>query len=112
MKDVGVNVKGDIPYDNWIVWLRNGILPTLTITNLDLLSLIEITSTRNLLIHHRGIVQTKYINRTNDYFNANTTLTKPSVGLKREIDVNYCRNAMKCIQRIITSIDGATVGIL
>lgn len=110
--DVGVNVKGDIPYNDWIRWLQNGILPTLTISKSDLLSLIEITSTRNLLIHHRGIVQTKYINRTNDYFDANTSFTRPIVGQKREIDIDYCANAMKCFQRIISLIDDATIGIL
>jgi hypothetical protein len=91
-------------FDSWIKWLCKNYIPAMNIPKPDFLLLTEILATRNLFAHHRGIVNSKYNNRTSDYYQM-LNYVPPSVGSVRKISHDYCQQAIKCFNKIIRQID-------
>jgi hypothetical protein len=94
-----------VAYRAWVNSLREEqIIPALIIDFKRVIHLEEIISTRNVLIHNKGLVDEEYQRRSNDWYGMSKNIM-PSIGTRRTIDNAYYKAAAECVLYVISTID-------
>jgi len=94
-----------VAYRAWVNSLRDvQVIPALNIDFTKIIHLEEIISTRNVLIHNKGLVDEEYQRRSNDWHGKSKTVMPP-IGIRRTIDNDYYKAATKCVLYVISTID-------
>lgn len=94
-----------VAYRAWVNSLRDEqVVPALNIDFTRVIHLEEIISTRNVLIHNKGLVDEEYQRRSNDWHGM-SKIVMPTVGTRRTIDNAYYKAATRCVLYVISTID-------
>lgn len=94
-----------VAYRIWINTIKDvQLIPTLTIDFQKVIQLEEVISTRNVLIHNKGLVDEEYQRRSNDWYGI-SKIPMPNIAVRRNIDNDYYKSAAKCITYVISTID-------
>lgn len=94
-----------VAYRAWVKSLqKEHIIPRLDIDFEKVIHLEEIISTRNVLIHNKGLVDEEYKRRSNDWHGI-SKIVMPSVGTRRTIDNAYYKAVAESILYVIKTID-------
>lgn len=95
----------------WIETIKKQFPLRLIFDGNSRLQLEEIIATRNILVHNRGIIDDKYIDRSKNWYAANK-LSLPSLSSSRQVDSEYYKASARCVKYIIETIDQEAIKII
>lgn len=95
-------------YGVWITKMKEKILPNINIQPENRLQIEEIVATRNTIIHNKGMVDSEYLRRSDNWYGFHK-IDPPAIMTKRNLDESYYKSSSRCFKTALKEIDSQIV---